>query len=289
MDNPSYEASTTPRSNTPLGDSRNYGQGNETDPSDDRCMIGGINLLAVVDRRDRPDKFDLNKELQKELKNKEKTPEDQFKEILEKSPALAALFAEKDKCPWGGQIKMQVATKGEEVAGYDPRTSTIVIRVLSEDEVRAKLGKGASDEDVAAAMAKHSEKILERTAHVLHTALHQSLHKLYSGEKPVSKDDFVSINLDNKAAAYLAEIKVAKELGHKDPVMFGKDNLSALVVTKDGKPGEIDEEKTLAKIKAYLAPKLTKHYENVYDKGYVPHYATNKRILEKGKLLKEGW
>lgn len=262
----------------------------------DSTIIPGLERAGtlVADIRNNP--LDLTPDKRWRLLDKRDLPAARktYDGWMVKSETLEALEKFRKDAPWSSRMELHFV-QGTNVAGYvqgqgEKRDKDyLLIGMMTEADVRKQLGDTATDAEVQAELKKHSEHMVESYAHVLYCSTHQSLHKLYGGQKPLEDHNFVAIKLNNKAGAYLAEIKVNRELGHSQPVMFGNQNLNELIVFKDKEKKVIDEEATQREIAKFLQPRLGHHFRKEHQESYLRYFAVNRKHLIDNGFLKEGY
>jgi hypothetical protein len=171
--------------------------------------------------------------------------------LPKKSPTLSKLVEDLKKLPWNVNIVFEESAKFQD---YDPKTSTI------------HLG-----------MKWNNERQIENFGHEIYHATHQDLDLLYSEPEPLAHGLFMAIKMDQEAGAFLAELKVNRELGHKQPTSYEyvdidrvkTKQLAELVVYKGSGQSSIDDLRSRAAIGNFLR----EHHAPVRDN-------TNKPILE---------
>ena len=152
-----------------------------------------------------------------------------------KSRTLNSLASELEKRPWKVQAEFDQNARFQD---YDPKNSLI------------RLGTAWDD-----------ERKVDSFAHEAYHGTHQDLDKLYGSQKPVSKEQYLKIKMDEEAGAFLAEFRTNRELGHKNQTSYEwadgtevrHQNIGNLIVYKEtGGKKVIDEAASKAAIGAFL-------------------------------------
>jgi hypothetical protein len=228
-------------------------------------------------------------------------------ELQEKSPTLKALYEQWNSTPWtkpdpNNPEQGQILLKNDSNSVvYDAKKSQMIIGAPTDEGLKAAF-PNSTETERKQAIDQQTKLLPELVAHQMYAATHQSIDDLYGGATPVEKDKYVDLRLNDMAGAYLAEIKVNRELGNTDPVSFAykdttgadqKENMNDLLVFSDASKQTIDEKASSDKIKDFLVnfhregqPPLAinKQIETEFD-SYSKNFAQNKEMLGKKGFL----
>jgi hypothetical protein len=228
-------------------------------------------------------------------------------ELQEKSPTLKALYEQWNSTPWtkpdpNNPEQGQILLKNDSTSVvYDANKSQMIIGAPTDEGLKAAY-PNSTEAERNGAIDRQTKLLPELVAHQMYAATHQSVDELYGGAAPVEKDKYVDLRLNDMAGAYLAEIKVNRELGNTDPVSFAykdtagaeqKENMNELLVFTDESKQTIDEKASSEKIKDFLVnfhregqPPLAIDKQILTDyESYSQNFAQNKETLAKKGFL----
>ncbi len=228
-------------------------------------------------------------------------------ELQEKSPTLKALYEQWNSTPWtkpdpNNPEQGQILLKNDSsTVAYDAKKSQMIIGAPTDEGLKAAF-PDSTEEQRKQVIDQQTKLLPELVAHQMYAATHQSVDELYGGAAPVERDKYVDLRLNDMAGAYLAEIKVNRELGNTDPVSFAykdtagaeqKENMNELLVFTDESQQTIDEKASSEKIKDFLVnfhregqPPLAIDKQILTDfENYSQNFAKNKEMLGKKGFL----
>lgn len=222
----------------------------------------GIEIAAKIKRDAMPNNADVrmsdflnryDSEITKELDKpgKQQTLDDTVKRINE--------------CPWLDQLKVK----------FDPHANSTEYSV---------------EHSLITFNPSNSQTIqLQNFVHEGYHATHQALGKLYLRDQPLSKDEYVNVQLGLEAGSMIAEIKLRHEMGIGGYVGFKVEDSNGVrtlnvddIYKTEGTAGVI---KMLRDYKPYKNPNYAEHYASFYG-GYAndAKFQQNKKAAEQLRL-----
>ncbi|CAN5714476.1 hypothetical protein BH10CYA1_BH10CYA1_64170 [soil metagenome] len=251
-------------------------------------MTGSAELVAIGD--DYLNRNDLNSRAADAPVPVEKLLADPNSDISmasQHSSALKNLIDQMRKHPW--EVK-SITEHPLQFQDYDPECNTIHID-----------------------SALTEEKQLETFGHELYHATHQNLDDLYGQRDKVSLEMHKQIKMEQESGAFLAEVKVNRELKNGQPVTFEfvkngevhKQKVADLLsYNQDGTINDARSKQAITQfLQTHRAPQYNKSgalerdehgniktffYPETHESGYYKNYAPN-FDQNRDALLKKGW